>query len=165
MLLEMNIKNHFVAALSVFIITMGYLILLIFFNFDFGIIMICSIAFLFFVLPGIYLHIEYWLMNKNEKYIIDQDSITQVKKGKEETYYSNDIKKIIVYGSATLFKTWFHLSAMEQYHFARIFLKNGETMVITCLLTPRVDKSLEILKNVGVKKRKGLFNSTYIYSK
>lgn len=164
MLLEMNIKNHFVAALSAILMSVGSILLLAFFNFNSGIVLICSIAFLFFVLPGIYLHIEYWFINKYEKYIIAQDSITQVKKGKEETYYSNDIKKIIVYGSATLFKTWFHLSAMEQYHFARIFIKNGETMVITCLLTPRVDKSLEILKNVGVKKRKGLFNSTYIYT-
>lgn len=163
MLLEMNIKNHFVAALSAILMSVGSILLLAFFNFNSGIVLICSIAFLFFVLPGIYLHIEYWFINKYEKYIIAQDSITQVKKGKEETYYSNDIKKIIVYGSATLFKTWFHLSAMEQYHFARIFIKNGETMVITCLLTPRVDKSLEILKDVGVKKRKGLFNSTYIY--
>lgn len=164
MLLEMNIKNHFVAALSAILMSVGSILLLAFFNFNSGIVLICSMAFLFFVLPGIYLHIEYWFINKDEKYIIAQDSITQVKKGKEETYYSNDIKKIIVYGSATLFKTWFHLSAMEQYHFARIFLKNGETMVITCLLTPRVDKSLEILKDVDIKKRKGLFNSTYIYT-
>ncbi len=44
MILEINLKNHFEAALSVFILTTGYLSLLIYFNFDFGIVMICSIA-------------------------------------------------------------------------------------------------------------------------
>ena len=164
MILEINLKNHFEAALSVFILTTGYLSLLIYFNFDFGIVMICSIAYLLFVIPGIYLHIEYWSINRYEKYIISTDSISRYKNKKEEIYYASDIKKIILHGSATLFKPWFHLSAMEQYHFARVFLKDGNSLTITCLLTPRVDKSLEILKGVGIKKRKGLFNSTFIYS-
>ena len=122
--------------------------------------MICSIAYFLFVIPGIYLHLEYWFINKNEKYIIYPDSIVKTS-NEEEIYFSTDIKKIVLYGSATLFKPWFHLSAMEQYHFARIFLNNGETLTITCLLTPRVDKALETLKNVNIEKKKGLFNSTF----
>ncbi|WP_310991341.1 hypothetical protein [Aequorivita marina] len=164
MILKFNLKNHFEAALSILLLSLGYFILIALFKFDIGIIMIVSIAFSLFVLPGIYLHIEYWLINKNEKYIIEQDSVTQIKNDIKEAYYLNDIKKVVVYGSATLFKPWPHLSAMEQYHFARVFLKNGEALTITCLLTPRVDKSLEILKGVAFKKKKGLFNSALLFN-
>ena len=164
MLLKISSKNHFIAALSIFVLTTGHFILLVAFNFYFGIIMICSIVSLLFVISGIYLHLEYWFINRHEKYIIRIDSISRFKNKKEEIYYPEDIKKIILYGSATLFEPWFHLSAMEQYHFAHVFLKNGKTLTITCLLTPRVDNALGILKGVRIEKKRGLFNSIFLHT-
>tara|TARA_A100001391_G_scaffold138542_1_gene96906 strand:+ start:135 stop:641 length:507 start_codon:yes stop_codon:yes gene_type:complete len=161
MLLKINIKNHLEAAFSVLLLIFGYFLLIVLFNFNFGVIIITLIAFLLFVAPGIYLHIEYWFNNKNDKYIINLDSIIEINKDNEKKYYSNEIEQIVLYGSATLFKPWFHLSAMEQYHFASVFLKNGNILIITCLLTPRVDKAMEKLKDVKIKKKKGLFNSIY----
>ncbi|EOZ96874.1 hypothetical protein A33Q_2184 [Indibacter alkaliphilus LW1] len=119
---------------------------------------IFGILFLVDAIPALYLHFEYWLKNKGEEYEVrDTELIRRI--GGEETYYRNDeIEKIIVYLSPSLYKNSnFHLLAIESYHYAVVKLKTGEELVLTCLLAPRVDKALKKMRGVLFEKRKRLF--------
>lgn len=51
----------------------------------------------------------------------------------------------------------FHLLAIEGYHYAMVKLKTGEELILTCLLAPRIDKSLKQMKGVLFEKEKRLF--------
>ena len=69
----------------------------------------------------------------------------------------------MIYLSPNLYLNWSILFfAMEQYHFAKVILKDGNELFITCLLAPRVDKELEVLKDVKIEVKKRLFNSIYL---
>ncbi len=162
MKLKFSVNNHWVAISHAVIVFVGLFIALIFFNFDLRLVFVFLIWFFITEGPGLYLHIEYWLRNKNEVYILEEKGLRIIKNGESEEFPINEIHKIVVYMSPNMYKQWpFYFFSMEQYHYSRVFLKNGSYLYITCLLAPNVYQTLSNLKGVSIKKRKWLFNSTY----
>ncbi len=155
--LEFTVKNHLIAMRSGLLLTITLVGLIFWVNFDTTMMTIFFVMFLIFILPGIYLHIEYFIINYKTIYSISKDEIISFKRGKKKIYKIKDIKSAKVFGSSTLFNPWFHLTAMEQYHFATITFNNGERLIITCLLCPRVDLALE--KFIQIERKKGACNS------
>ncbi len=47
--------------------------------------------------------------------------------------------------------------AIEGFYYAVVKLKTGEELILTCLLAPRIDKSLKQMRGVLFEKRKRLF--------
>ncbi len=115
-----------------------------------------------FLLPALILHVEYYIRNKGEEYELLDDKIILHKNNETYTYTKDDIKKIIVYVSPNYYNDFFYVSAFENYHFAKVELKNGKFLYLTSLLAPRgVDKVLKVyLKDVYYIRKKRLFATT-----
>jgi len=111
------------------------------------------------LVPSLYLFITYYIKNQGIEFEIRDSEIIMHKGGKNLIFKNSEIKKIIIHVSPALYKNSnFHLLSIEGYHYARVKLKNGEELVLTCLLAPRIDKSFMHMRGVLIEKRKRLFN-------
>ena len=156
--LSVTIRNHFLALQSLLLLATILIILLYLFEFDRGITIAFAVGLGLDAITSLYLHFNYLAKNKGEEYVV-RDTVLVRRKGGEETIYrNNEIEKIIVYLSPALYKNSnFHLLAIESYHYAVVRLKTGEELILTCLLAPRLDKSLKQMRGVLFEKRKRLF--------
>jgi hypothetical protein len=157
-LLKIRVFTHLSSLFSLLIVGMLFLGILVWLRFEQDAMKIFGILFLIDAIPALYLHFDYWLKNKGEEYeVLDTELIRRI--GSEETHIRNDeIEKITVYLSPSLYKNSnFHFLAIESYHYAGVKLKTGEELLITCLLTPRVDVELKKLRGVLFEKRKRFF--------
>lgn len=118
------------------------------------------IIWIIYSLPAFYLHIEYYYYNRGEKYRIVGDKLTQYKNGKERCIGSNDIELITVYLAPNLYlNSSLRYLPIESYYYAKVKLKNKSEIILTCLLTPKLEKVLNQLEGVVIKREKRLFNT------
>lgn len=159
-LLRFSFRNHFTAFYSVLIL-MGFIaVWLLYTNFDEGMVIACTVGLSLDIVPTLYLHIEYLLKNNGEAYEVHFDELVRYKNGEKTTYKVSDIKLIKVYMSPALYRrSNFHLLGIEAYHYARVQLKSGEELIITCLLTPKVERVMNRLRGVKIERKKCLFNT------
>jgi len=109
-------------------------------------------------IPVLYLHIEYYIKNRNEYIEITDDQISVKVVGKDtRNYRFADLDKIILYKSASQDKGGMPILPLEFYHFARIIPKHGKDIVITCLMTPDVEGAIREIKWVAYDRRKIFF--------
>ena len=165
--LKITVKTQLKAAWAIFFFIValpGMFIYLNYYNyisFDRGILIILTLSLVLACLPAIFLHIEYYVRNKGEEYELKGDHIIYRKEDKEVIYKKEDIKKITVFMTNNRYYDRGHIDASESYHFARIFLKSGKVLHLTCLLTPNVDKALKIyLTEIPYRKERRFFPST-----
>lgn len=158
--LSITVRNHMSALQSLLIVSVLFIGILIWFQFSIDAIIGVSILWGIDAITSLYLHFEYLAKNKGEEYEIRDTELIRWKGGEETIYKNDEIEKIIVYLSPALYKNSnFHLLAIEGYHFAVVKLKTGEELMLTCLLAPRIDKSLKQMRGVLFEKRKRLFCS------
>lgn len=114
------------------------------------------------VLPAMFLHIEYYLRNKNEEYELCHDKIIRRKDNIEDIYNKEDINKIEVNVSPNYYRSNIYVTAFENYHFAKVYLVSGEILYITSLLTFRgIDKAFSLyLKEIPFRRIKRIFATT-----
>ena len=161
MILRQTFKNHVV--LLEFTITVTVLLIGIwwyFFNFEKDTLVVMGIFHGVFTFPALYLHIEYAMKNAGEEIEISYNEVLVRKHGQERRYNSSDLSKIIVYKSASLDRGGIPLSAMEHYNFARLIAKNGEEIIITCLMSRKVDEEVRQLGGVLYERKKRFFCTT-----
>lgn len=157
-ILKVTICNHFASIWSLLFVSILLLGIVFYLRFESTANAIFGIGFLINALPALYLHLEYWLINKDEEYEIRDFEIILRKKGKEHCYKNKDIEKIIFYLSPSLYKnSSLQIFPMEGYHYAIVKLKNGDDLVLTCLLAPRIDEALKQIKGVLFERRKKMF--------
>jgi hypothetical protein len=156
--LSISARNHIAALQSLLIISVIFISILIWFQFSIDAIIGVSILWGIDAVSSLYLHFEYLAKNKDEEYEVGDTELIR-RKGGEETVYKNDeIERIIVYLSPALYKNSnFHFLAIEGYHYALVKIKTGKELILTCLLAPRIDKSLKQMRGVLFEKRKRLF--------
>lgn len=157
-ILSITVRNHLAALQSLLFLAAILFVILYLFDFDRGM----TIAFVFGLgldaITSLYLHFEYLAKNKGEEYEVRDTELIRWKNGGETIYKNDEIEKIIVYLSPALYKNSnFHFLAIEGYHYAVVKLKTGEELILTCLLAPRIDKSLKQMRGVLFEKRKRLF--------
>jgi 5-bromo-4-chloroindolyl phosphate hydrolysis protein len=151
-------RNHIGALQSLLIVSVMFIGILIWFQFSIDAVIGVSILWGIDAITSLYLHFEYMAKNKGEEYEVRDTELIKWKDGEETVYKNNEIEKIIVYLSPALNKNSnFHLLAIEGYHYAVVKLKTGEELILTCLLAPRIDKSLKQMRGVLFEKRKRLF--------
>ena len=156
--LAITIRNHIGALQSLLFITVLFIGILIWFQFSIDAIIGVSILWGLDAITALYLHFEYLAKNKGEKYEVRDTELIRRKNGKVIVYGNDEIEKIIIYLSPALYKNSnFHLLAIEGYNYAVVKLKTGEELILTCLLAPRIDKSLKQMRGVLFEKRKRLF--------
>ena len=56
----------------------------------------------------------------------------------------------------------FQILPFEQYHYAKIYTKNGNEILITCLMARKVKDVAESLRGVTIEKKKRIFASILI---
>jgi hypothetical protein len=158
--LRFSFLNNISALLSLIIGFVMVFIILIVLQFDPYALLAFGIWYGIDVVITIYLHIDYWLKNKDEEYEVHFDELVRYKNGERTIYKVSDIERIVVHMSPALYRgSNLHFLGIEAYHYARVYLKSGEELIITCLLTPKVEKALRGLRGVRIERKKWLFNT------
>ncbi len=154
-----NFRNHFNPLFSLLILLIMMIPVFYWFNFEQYILVIGSIIFLINFLPALYLHLQYWYENRGEEYAVTENEIIRYTENQKEVFKTEDIVKCIIYKSASIDPgSWITLYAIEEYHYARLLLRTGDELIITCLLMPKMDQVLGQLKGVQFERKKRGFN-------
>lgn len=159
MVLENKVINHVFVLVHQLIIIGSFIAILFYYNFHITFIIPCLVYFVFNNIPAMYLHYEYWQTNRGETYEITNNEIIRRKGDTEEIFHFEGIDKIVVYKSASADKGGIYLSSMEAYYYVRIVHRSGEEMIMTCLLSPDVDKAVKRYRSVPFERKKWLFCS------
>jgi hypothetical protein len=109
---------------------------------------------LVFTAPTLVLHYNHYLNSKGGVFELTKSGIIKKEKMEVMSYSVNDIREITFYmtrnretNSAT------RELAFEDYHYGKIIMTNGESIIITCLFSHKLDKILpEMYPDVKVSK-------------
>lgn len=161
MIMGQSLKNHLRVSTFTLVVTLALFLIWGYFNFEQDFLLVVGLFHLFFTIPAIYLHIEYYIINKGEEIEIDHNEIVIRKDGETRKHNCNDISKIIVYKSASLDKRGIPFTAIESYYYARLITKSGDEIIITCLLTPKLDEILQHINGINYERKKRFFCSVF----
>lgn len=105
------------------------------------------------LLPVLFIHGEYYLKNRKVTLRINDLSKTleYIKDGKALHIDFFDIEKVEWHQSASFLKKEIQWFPTDRYHYSKIFIKGGDKLIITCLLT--TDPTLGLHDKVVEKKR------------
>ena len=104
------------------------------------------IVFIIFILPMIILHLNYFLVNRNDSFEYDESNgIMIFRKGQLETKFEiNDVDRVICYKSWPMSNNRPAVLPWDIYNYAIIRLKNGEVLKISSLLVYEFDKVVRL---------------------
>jgi hypothetical protein len=121
-----------------------------------------SVYYLVLLVPTLFIHIEYYLKNRNDILIIDTSEKTISINGQKPIFFSEIENITYVMPPVWHRKGFIRLLPFEDYHYAKIKMKNGEQFIFTCLMAYRVEDVLKQISGVPIEKRKLLFATTLI---
>ncbi len=131
---------------------------LYFLRFNINALIIFGIWFTVLTLPVIYLHIEYYIANRKQEIAIKDDELTVItQNGNTYKFKFTELSKVILYKSASLDKGGIQFTPIESYHYARIITKSEKQIIVTCLMTPKLEEVVNELKGVQKIRKKRLF--------
>lgn len=161
-MLRITAKNQFEAA-GVFVFhNLIMIVAIVLSGFDLGVTVSLGLLAIADSAPTIYLHWEYYDLNKGLEFSIGRNAI-QIRSisGDEKFVYSDEIENITIYMSANVeARTHIHFLSMGTYHFARVILKDERPdIVITNLVVPFVEKEVVRMEGVPIQKKIQPFNS------
>lgn len=116
------------------------------------ILMLFSI--IFFLVPILILYFNYKKFNKDMALHIANHHMTVETSSRKSTFEPKDIDYVEFNLSFSLYTNRWRLFFWDEYYYALIKLKNGEMLVITCLLC---DELVHLLPTELVKKRRRIF--------
>jgi hypothetical protein len=159
MVIKQTFHNHIKVLWIAIFTTILYAVVLWFYQFERGALIIFLSGYVLTVVPSFYIHISYAIKNKGIVCQILPGKIYIVKNGKEQIIECNDIEEITVYKSASIEKGGIPITPMEAYFFVRIIDKGGNKYDLTCLLDTNIDKSIKIIGAVRTFVERGVFNT------
>jgi hypothetical protein len=117
--------------------------------------MVFVITWVVYTVPTLIIYIEYLSKNNGQEIEVERDEIiVKYKNGEVKIYKITDLKKITVYKSASLDKGGIPILPTESFYYARIEPKEGEDIIITCLMAYDVDVIIRRLSGVPYERRK-----------
>ncbi|MFC0262373.1 hypothetical protein [Fontibacter flavus] len=126
------------------------------FNIDF--VVVFGGMYVLLTLPLLYLHIEYYIANRKQVITIEDDEFTiSTQNGYTHKFKFTELSNVILYKSASLDKGGIQITPIESYHYARIITKSERQIIITCLMSPKLEEVVNELKGVQKKRKKRLF--------
>ena len=157
--LKMDFPKHFAVLFSLFLGVLFAALFIYIFGHHIIIIIVITLYFLIDAIPALYLHYTYYLCNKGEHYYLEDDAILKVyDEGESRRISVDEISCIELILCPSLYKdSDLHVFSIESYNYAVVRLKSEEFFILTCLLAPRIDKELEVLRGVKFVKKKKLF--------
>jgi ABC-type polysaccharide transport system permease subunit len=158
---KIKFKNHFIVAWIIWSSPIVMLVFMYIFGYtDRLSFKVFGIVLGLINLPGIFLHLEYFLNDHKKTVIIINNSITIKKREITETFQFNEIKKIILYKSRAA-DTGIHLTPIQSYYYLRILTNNGKEIIITCLIEPKIEKIVKEMPNIPFQRIGRYFASIY----
>jgi hypothetical protein len=114
------------------------------------------------LIPTLFLHVEYFLKNRNDILTIDVEQ-KNIRINKQTDIAFNQIENITYFMPPVWHRKGFiRLLPFEDYHYARITMKNGERFIFTCLMAYRVEDTLKSITGVRIEKKNRLFATTLL---
>ena len=113
-------------------------------------VFILYIGFFIIAIPTLYLHLEYYYINKGTSLEISPEEKKLYwtnKSGATEIISFADIEKIVV-TIATPGKLPF-----TSYNYAKIYTKLKEEIIITSLMTPKIENTMRTITDVNIERR------------
>ncbi len=112
------------------------------------------------LIPGIYLHIEYTIRNWNNKVVLENDFILFKASKQNKKIHFEDLENVILYKAANADS--FHMVPMQGYYYARLITKSGDNLLITCLMSRKLEQQLAKLPGIEIDRRKPIFATTFL---
>lgn len=112
-----------------------------------GMIMVWLGIFVIDLLPAIVLHINYFINDLGSELTIDRGAGTLFYRNSKNNRLFNladavELNHVVSIGGASTYTGWY---AFGDYSFCEIQLRNGEKLIITCLMVNHIKQTLEIL--------------------
>jgi hypothetical protein len=127
-----------------------------------GIPIVFGTIYLLNFVPTVLLHIEYYLKNKNDVFIIDAAENRIIINNQKPILFSDIECVMYIMPPVWHRKGFIKYLSIEDYHYAKIIMKNGEKYIFTSLMATSVEDALNQIKGVKVEKIKLLFATTLI---
>lgn len=120
-----------------------------------------TIYYLALTLPTLFLHIEYYLRNRNDVFTLDVLNKTICLNNQDRIRF-DEIEKITYFMPPVWHRKGFvRFLPFEDYHYARIVMKNGTSFIFTCLLSHDVEDALKDISGVTLEKKQVLVASMF----
>ena len=158
MTVKQTATNHLKVLPTTLITTMLYLGALLYFGIQSDMALIFLIGYLLTVVPSFYLHLNYYLNDKEKICQILPDKLVINKNGVETVLEAACIKDVVIYKSASIESGGIPITPMESYFYVRIFDQSDNEYTISCLLDPKIDQSIKALRGVKFWTERGIFN-------
>lgn len=160
--LRFSLRNHFDALSPSLFFAVVFFSIIVWERFDRTAVIILSIGYLVDLVPALILHFEYWVKNRGQVVFIDEVEIAIKDRSNERVIKAHDIRKITLHQTPSHSKnSGMRFFTIGSYYFAHIYLRNGEDLILTSLLSPRLKASLRKLKGVYFDEDVSLYNNLY----
>lgn len=163
MILKSTIKNQLLLLrMPLYMIA---LLLLIMIGYNFNQISLFTAIFItcFWLPPYFFLYAEYLIYNMNKKYEIRPEKIIIHQHNNTQVYTSSQFASIKIY-MLPKFNFLKMDRPLDKFKFVRIMTKSNEKIILTSLLTPNLEKAINILENVKIE-RKEVFYCSIVFCK
>jgi hypothetical protein len=111
-------------------------------------VLLASIAFLIIFIPTIKIHLEYYIKNRNSNLKVNyKDKVVEYEhKGNKTTFQFEDIQLIDQYRTPALIEKRVGWLPWESYNYAKVKLKDGKQLIITCFLIDEFELPIDKAK-------------------
>lgn len=149
----------FITILTIIVVSYYYINDILDENLKFGFIFFTLINFL----PVIYLHLEYYFYNRGKILEIDPNqkifSLTY-ESSEIEQFSFNEIAKVVLYMPPHFHSNKLFLRIpFDNYHYAKFYTTNGNEIIITSLMVPKIEDIVFLIKGITVEKKKRIIAS------
>lgn len=130
------------------------------FDLDINTIQYFLTYYLILLIATLFLHIEYYLINKNDIVVIDKTKET-ISFNNRESITFNNMERIILVMSPVLYRNGtIRFFPTDDYHYAIIKMKDGKHFIFTCLMAYKVEEAMKNIKGVSIEKYRRFIPST-----
>lgn len=113
---------------------------------EFGVYFVLTVIFLIFILPAIYIHFDYFYVNRNREYELRNDMIIvkSINNDTKEMFSKKNIEKVIVYLSLQKMRNvGYSRFTFKDYFYIKIIMNDGKELLLTSLLDHNLNKICE----------------------
>lgn len=151
--LKITFHNHFKPLSYSIVRFLAFAVFVAYWNTELVTIFTAFIIWSIDAFPALFLHIQFWLKNRDEEYNISNGGLIKKSKGLEWHYSNNEIDKIAIFLPPPAYRnSHFNLLLIGYYHFAVIILKSGEKLILTSLLSITLENDLSQIEGITVSR-------------
>lgn len=152
-------KNQFKALTSLIYGTILFSFIIYFFiqneNYSTELVPFGYICYFVWLMPALFVHIEYYLINKRDVVVIDLAQKTVSINSLEPA-----IEKIILVMTPVLYRNGaLTFTPWDSYHYGIIKMKDGGQFVFTSLMAPKVKEAMKQINNTTIEKKRSFIPS------